>query len=85
MPELNRFYGIVIKMYFGDHEAATSTPNTLSTGPSSTSKRSPSSVEASAARSGLGGRMGGATPNELRQAWQKAKKLEPAGKIDPLP
>jgi hypothetical protein len=22
---------------------------------------------------------------ELRQAWQKAKRLEPAGKVDPLP
>ena len=49
MPELSRFYGMVLKMYFGDHD--------------------PPHFHAEYAE----------------ERAVKAKKLEPAGKIDPLP
>ena len=83
MPELSRFYGIVIRMYFGH---LTFTLSMRRTGRSSTSKHLPFSVDGShRVPLGLVAEWAALHQEELRQAWQKAKKLEPAGKIDPLP
>jgi hypothetical protein len=86
MPELSRFYGIVIKMYFGDHDP----PHFHA---EYAEDRAVINIETLAV---LGGRLppralglvaewSAMHQDELRQAWQKAKNLEPAGKIDPLP
>ena len=86
MPELSRFYGIVIKMYFGDHDP----PHFHA---EYAEHRAVIHIETLAI---LGGRLppralglvaewAALHQEELRQAWQKAKKLEPPGKIDPLP
>lgn len=86
MPELSRFYGIVIKMYFGDHDP----PHFHA---EYAEDRAVINIETLAV---LGGRLppralglvaewSAMHQGELRQAWQKAKNLEPAGKIDPLP
>jgi hypothetical protein len=86
MPELSRFYGIVIKMYFGDHDP----PHFHA---EYGGDRAVINIETLAI---LGGRLppralglvaewAALHQDELRKAWLKAKKLEPAGKIDPLP
>jgi hypothetical protein len=86
MPELSRFYGIVIKMYFGDHDP----PHFHA---EYAEDRAVINIETLAV---LGGRLppralglvaewSAMHQDELRQAWQKARNLEPAGKIDPLP
>ncbi|OFW01094.1 MAG: transcriptional regulator [Acidobacteria bacterium RIFCSPLOWO2_02_FULL_68_18] len=86
MPERSRFYGIVIKMYFGDHDP----PHFHA---EYAEDRAVINIDTLAV---LGGRLppralglvaewAALHQEELRQAWQKAKKLEPAGKIAPLP
>ena len=86
MPELSRFYGIVIKMYFGDHDP----PHFHA---EYAEDRAVISIETLAI---VGGRLppralglvaewAALHQEELRQAWRKAKSLEPVGKIDPLP
>lgn len=86
MPELSRFYGIVIKMFFGDHEP----PHFHA---EYAEDRAVISIDTLAV---IGGRLppralglvaewASLHQEELRQAWRKAKNLEPAGKIDPLP
>jgi hypothetical protein len=86
MPEISRFYGIVIKMYFndhapphfhaeyGDHEAVLNIdPLAIIAG------RLPPRA--------TGMVMGRALSHqvELQKAWDKAKNLEAPRKIDPLP
>lgn len=86
MPEISRFYGIVIRMYFSDHDP----PHFHA---QYAEQRAVISIETLAV---IGGRLPPRAlglvaewtalhQEELRQAWWKAKNLEPAGKIDPLP
>lgn len=86
MPEISRFYGIVIKMFFDDHEP-----------PHFHAQYAEHEAVVSIETMAL---IGGTLPpralglvaewaalhqEELREAWQRAKNLEPVGRIDPLP
>ena len=86
MPEISRFYGIIIKMYFDDHlpphfHAEYAGQEVLL------------NIETLAAiAGGLPPRATGMVmewarlhQDELRRAWSRAKNLQPTGKIDPLP
>lgn len=86
MPEISRFYGIVIKMYFGDHAP----PHFHA---EYAEDRAVIGIETLAL---IGGRLPPRAlglvaewtalhQDELRQAWRRAEQLEPVGKIDPLP
>ncbi len=86
MPELSRFYGIVIKMYFGDHapphfhaeygdKEALIDIGTLSAFAGWLPPRASSLVREWAELH----------QDELRAAWEKASELKPVGRIDPLP
>ena len=85
MPEICRFYGIVIKMYFADHspphfhveygsDAAVIDIRTMAIiGGSLPSRALGMTVEwASLHR------------NELMEFWKKASEMQPLGKIEPL-
>lgn len=86
MPEISRFYGIVIKMYFGDHRPphfhAEYGEHEAIIG-----------IESLAV---LGGRLppralglvtewAALHQVELLSAWHAAENLQPVGRIDPLP
>ena len=86
MPEISRFYGIVIKIYFADHlpphlhaeygtEEALLNIETLAVIAGKLPTRAISLIRewASLHR------------EELRAAWDKARNLESPGKIAPLP
>ena len=86
MPELSRFYGIVIKMYFDDHDPsyfhaeyaedeAVISIETLAVIAGRLRPRALSLVAEWAALH----------QEELRQAWTRVKNLEATGKIAPLP
>jgi hypothetical protein len=86
MPEICRFYGIVIKMYFDDHnpphfhaeyagDVALIDVNTLAV----FSGRLPARAQA------LVTEWAKLHQKELLSDWQKAKSLEPLDKIEPLP
>jgi hypothetical protein len=86
MPEICRFYGIVIKMYFDDHNPphfhaeysgheALIDVNTLGV----FSGRLPARAHA------LVTEWATLHQKELLSDWQKAKALEPLEKIEPLP
>ena len=86
MPEICRFYGIVIKMFFDDHNPphfhaeysgheALIDVNTLAV----FSGRLPARAQA------LVNEWATLHQEELRSDWQKAKRLEPLEKIEPLP
>ena len=86
MPEVCRFYGIVIKMYFADH----SPPHFHA---------EYSEFEARIAIDSLAVLSGTLPPramglvaewatlrqHELRGLWEKASRLEPLHRLDPLP
>ena len=86
MPELSRFYGIVIKMYFDDHppphfhaeygeyEAVLSI-ETLAIIAGSLPPRA----------TGMVAEWASLHQRELMTAWQSATHHEPVTKIDPLP
>ena len=86
MPEISRFYGIVIKMYFGDHapphfhaeyaehEARVAIDNLAII-----------SGELPARAMGLVIELATLHQRELRALWERAEKLEALGKIAPLP
>jgi hypothetical protein len=86
MPEISRFYGIVIRMYFGDHHP----PHFHA---SYGEHEAVVSIDALAVIAGdlppraIGLVIEWATlrQQELRNAWQKAERLEQVGKIAPLP
>ena len=86
MPEVSRFYGIVIQIYFGDHLP----PHFHARYSGSTAKID---IDALAVIDGklpsraLSLVIEWATlhQQELREAFGKAANLEPPGKIDPLP
>jgi Domain of unknown function (DUF4160) len=86
MPEVCRFYGIIIKMYFGDHhplhfhaeygdDEALISIHTLGVIQGTLPPRILGMVVEWAALH----------REELLANWQKAKDLEPLDKIDPLP
>ena len=86
MPEISRFYGIVIKMYFGDHAP----PHFHA---EYAEDRAVISIDTLAL---IGGRLPPRAlglvaewtalhQDDLREAWRRAEKLEPVGKIEPLP
>ncbi len=86
MPEICRFYGIVIKMFFDDHNPphfhaeysgheALIAVNTLAV----FSGRLPTRAQA------LVTEWATLHQEELLADWQKAKSLEPLDKIEPLP
>ncbi len=86
MPEISRFYGIVIKMFFDDHEpphfhveyaehqAVVSIETVALIGGTLPPRALGMVAEWAALRQ-----------EELREAWQRAKNLEPVDRIDPLP
>jgi hypothetical protein len=85
MPELCRFYGIIIRMYFDDHapphfhaiysgdEAVISIENLAVLRGNLPARAKGLVIEWASMRQ-----------SELREAWNRAKQLEPPGKIDPL-
>ena len=86
MPEVSRFYGIVIKMFFDDHvpphfhaqysgEEALIDIRTLAVISGSLPARA----------LGLVAEWASLHRQELLSLWERAKKLEPLHKIDPLP
>jgi len=86
MPEISRFYGIIIKMFFDDHNPphfhaiygeleAIINIQTLGVISGSLTPRA----------LGLVMEWASLHQNELLQDWQQAKNLQPLDKIDPLP
>ena len=86
MPELSRFYGIVINMYYNDHNPAhfhaeygsnqmVVDANTLAVIGGRLSPRATGLVMEWAAQH----------QGELLRAWQQARNMEPLDPIDPLP
>ena len=86
MPEISRFYGIVIKMYFGDHA------------PPHIHAEYGGQEAVFAVRTGavLGGRLPPRATGlvaewldvrrqDVLAAWARAERLEPIGKVEPLP
>ena len=86
MPELSRFYGIVIKMYFDDHQPAHFHAEYAG-------REAVVSIETLAIIAGglppralgLVAEWAAMHQDELRSAWKNAKNLESVGKIAPLP
>ena len=86
MPELSRFYGIVIKMYYNDHnpphfhaeygsDQMVVDANTLAVIGGRLPPRATGLVMEWAAQH----------QRELQHAWQQARNMEPLDRIDPLP
>ena len=86
MPEISRFYGIVIKMYFADHlpphfhaeygdQEALVDVNSLAVIAGRVPPRAMGMIVEWAS----------SHQEELREAWNRAKKLQLPGKINPLP
>lgn len=85
MPEISRFYGIVVKMFFDDHpppyfhaeysgKSVVVDINTLSIVKGSLPPRA----------MGLVTEWALLHQDELRDFWERAENLESLGKIDPL-
>jgi len=86
MPEISRFYGIVIKIYFGDHlpphfHAEYGFDEGLWTIESCKMFAGALPSRATA----LVAEWASLHQAELREAWSRAKNLQPPGKIAPLP
>lgn len=85
MPELSRFYGIIVRMYFDDHEP----PHFHAV---YGDEEAVIGIDALALLHGnLPPRAQGLVVEwaslhqaELREAWNRAKRLEPPGRIPPL-
>ena len=86
MPELSRFYGIVIKMYYNDHnpphfhaeygsEQMVVNVGTLAVIGGRLPPRATGLVMEWAAQH----------QRELQEAWLQARNMEPLDRIDPLP
>ncbi len=86
MPELSRFYGIVIKMYYNDHnpphfhakyghDQMVMDVNTLAV----IGGRLPSRA------TGLVIEWAAQHQAELQEAWEQARNMAPLDRIDPLP
>jgi len=86
MPEISRFYGIVIQMYFGDHPP----PHFHARYAGHIAKIDIDALavidgKLPARALGLVTEWAATHQEELRTAFQKAANLEPPGKIAPLP
>ena len=86
MPEICRFYGIVIKMYFGDHApphfhagyAGSEAVIAIHSGAVLGGKLPPRAM-------GLVAEWAEMRREELLEAWDRAESLSPIAPIDPLP
>ena len=86
MPEISRFYGIVIQIYFGDHLP----PHFHARYGGSTAKFEIDSLallegKLPARATGLVTEWATLHQTELREAFDRAANMQPPGKIDPLP
>jgi hypothetical protein len=86
MPELSRFYGIVIKMYFDDHDP----PHFHAEYAEDVAVISIETLAIIAGRLrpralGLVTEWAASHQDELRKAWIEAKNLKPVERIAPLP
>ena len=86
MPEICRFYGIVIKMYFADHvpphfhaEYAEAEVRVAIDSLAVISGKLPPRAM------GLVAEWASLHQQELRGLWDKARKQEPLGRLEPLP
>jgi hypothetical protein len=86
MPEISRFYGIVIQMYFGDHLP----PHFHARYGGQSAKIDIDALDV--IDGGLPSRAMSMVlewtrlhQSELRDAFERAANLQPPGKIDPLP
>jgi hypothetical protein len=85
MPEVSRFYGIVIQIYYGDHPP----PHFHANYAGSVAKIAIETlqvIDGSLPKRALGLVLDWATihQQELRDAFQRAASLQPPGRIDPL-
>ena len=86
MPEICRFYGIVIKMYFADHApphfhaeyAEAEVRLAIDSLAVISGKLPPRAM-------GLVAEWASLHQQELRGLWDKARKQEPLGRLEPLP
>ncbi len=86
MPEISRFYGIIIRMYFGDHPpphfhaeySGHSVVVDIRTVAVITGSLPPRAM-------GLVTEWALLHQAELEEMWMDAERLNPLGKIDPLP
>jgi hypothetical protein len=86
MPELARFYGIVVRMFFNDHEP----PHFHAYYGSDEALVAIETLSVFAGRlppraMGLVVEWASLHQEELREAWRRAKSLESPGRIAPLP
>jgi hypothetical protein len=85
VPEICRFYGIVIKMYFDDHNP----PHFHAEYGSDEALLNIESLALVAGQLppralGLVAEWASQHQDELKTCWRRAKNLEPLGRIDPL-
>ena len=86
MPELSRFYGIIIRMFFDDHPPAHfhayygefESLVDLHTLAVISGRLPPRAL-------GLVAEWAALHQDDLEAAWQRARNLEPLGRIEPLP
>jgi len=86
MPEISRFYGIVIRMFFADHNP----PHFHATYGDSEARIGIHSLAAFAGNlppraMGLVVEWAAIHRKDLLDAWQRAQNHEPPGKVEPLP
>ncbi len=86
MPELSRFYGIVIKMYYNDHNP----PHFHAEYGSSRMVVDVNTLGVIGGRlppraTGLVMEWAAQHQQELQDAWQQARNMQPLDRIDPLP
>lgn len=86
MPELSRFYGIVIRMYYADHAP----PHFHATYQGEEAVVAIGSLAVlhghlPARAHGLVVEWASLPLHELREAWERREHQEPTGVIDPLP
>ncbi len=85
MPEVSRFYGIVIRMYFADHNpphfhahyAGSEALVEIATLSVISGRLPPRAM-------GLVAEWAASHQEELSAAWERARNLQPPGKIEPL-
>ncbi len=86
MPELSRFYGIVVRMFFNDH----SPPHFHAYYGSDEALFAIETLSLIAGRlparaTGLVVEWASQHQDELAKAWKRARSFEAPGRIDPLP
>jgi len=86
MPEISRFYGIVVQIYYGDHPP----PHFHARYAGQTAKIDIDSLgvidgKLPARALGLVTEWASLHQEELREAFDRAANMQPPGKIEPLP